>query len=487
MADDDFDDDDTPERDAPPKPKLSTLNLVLILLNWVMAGVFFTMLFLNYQKRQEWSYYIFRNHLLVWGLPLAEEEDNPSVYQVSRPRVRLSGEQIKEAIRDSARNVTPKGEFVTIDEPLPFLIRPSLMTAEVQKDVFKSVGEPVGTLEAEMKRLATAVPAAIDKATEEVLEKLTKQPEDAKRAAVASILLPLSWNVYAVKTVDQKAKAAKGPELDALLKDALQRRMYTDILAPVNIFQPGDLDKFTVEKVSNFETYKIDALKSLLEARLNNATAANLNGEVYLGKDMEGKEQGTAEKRHSAGFLLFAIAQARVPFEDRYVIDKGMERTQLVLGVHQFAIAALAYSRSFKALEDRIVAAISEDREGYLIAAKNANDAMIRTDGFLDKHRAELLRLRDITNDLKHAADRTVEIEKQRKEFQATYDTRVKQLAEATDKLVKARANTAREAETLRQMQQELFRAQVELADAAERNFRLEETIRAIEAGKGAK
>ena len=486
MADDDYD-DDTPERDAPPKPKLSTTNLVLILLNWVMAGVFFTMLFLNYQKRQEWSYYVFRNHLLVWGLPLAEEEDNPSVYQVSRQRVRLSSDQIKEAIRDSARGVTPKGDFLSVEEPLPFLIRPSLLTADVQKDVFKSVGDPVGTLEAEMKRLATSVPAAIDAAADEVLAKFAKQPDDAKRAAVASILLPLSWNVYAVKTLDQKVKAAKGPELDALLKDALQRRMVTDILAPVNIFQPGDLEKFTVEKVADLETFKIDSLKALLEARLNNATAANLSGEVYLGKDMDGKGQGSSEKRHSASFLMFAIAQARVPLEDRPLIDKSMERAQLVLGVQQFAIAALGYARSFKTLEDRIASAISEDREGYLLAAKNANDALVRTEGFIDKHRAWTIRLRDLVADLKHSSDRKVEIEKQRGEFKTTYEVRVKQLTEATDKLVKARSSTAREAETLRQMQQELFRAQVELADAAERNFRLEETIRAIEAGKGAK
>src|SRR5204863_9406480 len=121
----------------------------------------------------------------IWGLPLREEEDFPSASTETRPRVRLTPEQLRDAFK-SRRGVTqvpPREEFLAVDEPVPLRLRPSDLGPEVLKDVFWDLPNPVATLEDEIERLKGNVPVEIDRAAKEVVDKhkADNASEDAKR------------------------------------------------------------------------------------------------------------------------------------------------------------------------------------------------------------------------------------------------------------------------------------------------------------------
>src|SRR5438132_4058930 len=60
------------EEPPPPQGRNTGLTLALCGLNVVAALAFIFLLFLDFQKRQDWSYAVFMNELFAEGLPLAE-------------------------------------------------------------------------------------------------------------------------------------------------------------------------------------------------------------------------------------------------------------------------------------------------------------------------------------------------------------------------------------------------------------------------------
>jgi hypothetical protein len=480
MADADFDDDDTlakPRRHA----KLSILTIVLIFFNWIAAGAFVYLLFMDYRVRQEWSYAVFRNQLAVWGLPLEDDEQNTARNE-GRHRLRLDPDQTKEAFNTPGRGGKGGGTFAPVDEPIRFQILPSHMTDEVKKDHFQGQ-RAVGTLNEEMKHLKADVPGDIKKAAEDVAA--TRKTDEDKRQAISQTLLPLSWDSYAVDKLNERVTKAVGPELDSLLLDALQRRMYADILAPANIFRPGDVEKYTVEKLADLDTYKLEQLQALLEKRFEGAVAKEYDPEVHYGKvwtdnkEKDGELNDSVEKRQRVGFLLFALSQVRIPLTAVLLYPKGLERAQLVSGVYDLATAAQNYVRTLLVLQERVMTALTNDREGYIALKK---EKLIRSAGFADRYDTEIERLKTKVAQIQFEDKRLEDLKGQRTRFEKVLEERKAHLKVITDKLVDTRKETAETLKDVRRLQRELFEAQRTLADAADRNFKLEAEIRAWEA-----
>src|SRR5206468_4292978 len=106
------------------------------------------------------------------------------------------------------------------------------------------------------------------------------------------------WDVWQIKKLDEKLEATKdAKKLDELLDDALQRRMYYDLLAPINVFRPGDLKDFKVEKLSDWDTYKLDDVKDYMKKRLAAAIASTHDVDHHLGKYWTDEASGEANKR----------------------------------------------------------------------------------------------------------------------------------------------------------------------------------------------
>src|SRR5205823_12228882 len=102
---------------------------------------------------------------------------------------------------------------------------------------------------------------------------------------------------------------------------------------------------------------------------------------------------------------------------------------------------------------------------------------------FLDKHRAQVQRIRDLADKVTQAKERHRIAAEQSKQAKKLYEDRLEHQEVITKKVVGARKETGRLAGELRELQRQLFQAQVELAEAAEINYRLEREIRAQEKG----
>jgi hypothetical protein len=530
--DDDKDNDEEASIDeAPsaPSPKITTTALVLIFLNIIMSLAVLTLAVLDHVQRTKDSYRTVINYAKVWGLPLKEEDEGASISSVTRPVNRLTSEQLAKAFaeRRTGKSVG-SDKFQNIEEDTAFLIRPSDMSENVVKDLFWDLQNPVKTLDEEIERLKTAIPTKISEAATEVAETLLKKPEpdkrkfardylaisgDAaqtkaieeqigaasgaalddfvKRAIVHRTLFTIAFNVFQVDELDKKLTAAKGAELDKLVSESIQRRLYYDILAPINVYRPGEMSdsktRFEIEKMADPKV-SLDDIKKMLEKRLDAAIAPQYLIDVHLGKEFwdsgspteAAKTRDAIEKRKHIGFILFTLGQVNKPLIGAKLFDKGVERAQVVCGLNEFTNASLAYVNTIDVLDGRIARAAEASRQGWLVVPKDGKQE-IRTPGFIDIYELEVDRLVKIRERIAIAEKRLGEVKKQRDQFNTLYDERAKQYKDALDRLLTERKNTEKLAKDLRELQVQLHEALVNLAEAGERNFQIEAEIRAIE------
>jgi hypothetical protein len=501
-GDDDDDDGESSMDEAPkkPTPKMTGLTKTLLGLNiFIGVPVFLAALMLDNDKHTAHVYRAIYNHALVLGLPLENEETVASLAQEMRPVMRLTPEQLKKAFTDRRTGFSVPGNepFLMVEEPIPVFLRPSDMTDSLVKDLFRDVSDPVPTLDAEIKRLEGVIPGAIEAAAKEVLDQ-TKSA-DEKRSVIRKVLFPIAWDVWQVKRLNNKLIAAKDEDLDAILTDAVQRRMYYDILAPINLFRPGADGDYKIEKIASvdpydqvysdesvqFKAYSIDDLKGFLKQRLEAALKENYDPEVHLGKrwPSEAMKRDNIERRQVIAFTLFTLGQAQVPTLNKALFPKGLDRAQVVSGINDFTSASVRYVLAMQTLQKRIADAINADRDGVVLSVKGS---LTRTNGFITEYEAEVQRLIGIVESIDTAQKRIADLKTQRDHLTKIYEQRDLQHKATMKKLLDVRKETETIAQNLRGLQGQLHEALLELSEAANRNFRLEAEIRAIEL-KGAK
>lgn len=462
------DDDIDSYDDDQPKAKVSALTMVLCLLNVVAAGAFVYFLLMDLEKRQAWSYAVFLHDVYILGLPLKEEEELLTASRQVAPRAVLRPDQILSA--HQGRKGPDRGPFQAVNEQLPARILPSHLNEEILKDIFGSLKSPVATQEEEVDRIKSSIFMDIAKAAKELAD--AEKTDAEKQQRLEKVLLPLACNTYQVRALDKHIRAAK--DLDKELTDALRRRMLVDILQPLEMNRPGDVESLYLEKVGDLAKTKIEDLEDQLKKRLDGVTSNKYNAVVFHGKDWDQKDRETIEKRRAIAYLLFTIAHVNKP--DGTPLDpKGPDRAQVVSGVYEFAVAAAAYTQALLTLEARVLTFIQGDREGNL-AEKDTK--IERTPGFIDRYPVVVQNLREIVGQIDQAQKRVLDLKDQSQKAQKNYEDRVEHLKEISTKLVNERSRTEKLVVQLRLMQVSLFRAQVELADAAETNFELEKAIR---------
>jgi hypothetical protein len=499
-----------------PRGRNTRLTIALCALNVLAALGFTYLLILDYQKRQEWSFAVFMNELYIAGLPLKQEDDGISTSRVTMARQKLDSKQISDVFSQPQRGGKGGGEFWAVDEPFPTTIRAKDLTPAVLKDYFGSLGTPVATLEAEIARLKNRVPTDVAQVASDAAEAFKGKDDKAKRQFVAKLLLPLAYDIYQVEKLDKTLQAAKGAALDALLADVIQRRMLVDILAPCEIFRPGayKTDKnftYLIEKAGDLDYLKLDDLKNILDKRFAEAVADRYDGSVHLSADWDTEKRDSVEKRDAIGFLLVTIANLQKPdlakpgtFEPLYPDGPGpagtsnMLRAQTVLGLYEFATAAQNLPVTWRIMQQQLLKSIQIDRQGFDIVFNNKSGKfkelegkLTRNEAFIDKHAAEIRRIQNLTLEIKKADNRLKDLQDQNKSVQKIYGDRAEHLKDMTKKLIAARVETAKQVAELRELQAQLYQAQVELRDAADRNDRLLKAIetreRSVKASKGAK
>lgn len=505
---DDSDEFEVPPEKVGPRPKVTILTMILIFLNMVAALGFVFLMSLNFQKRQAWAFATFQRDLEIQGLPLKEEDHGQSASRAALPRMTFSGETLRAAFSKRGGPLARVPEaFKDIDEPMAHTIEPRYLTADILKAYFgDALGPTVPTLEDEIARLKTEFPRMVAdaaKARVEIVKKIADP--DKRRDEVRRLVLPAAYSTKQIRDINTLITTASADKLLEILDEGLQRRLILEALTPVETFRPGTLDKkddkFLIIRAGDLEAYPLAELKRQFEKRMDAAVADKFDGEMFFGEPFAGKPRGSIEKRMTIGLTLLSIAHVHEPVDDgkppKYLAPEGVERAKKVLGLWEFAHSALNYTFCLgmlygetyferdKAGKDRIVSVglltnIKADREGFMIIEdpKTKEKKVLPGASFWDRHDAIVGEIIDLQRDLHATKGRLDAAAAQNKLAEKTYSARVTHLADTVDRLSKSRARTLELVAKARELQEQLFEAQVRLVDAAEANFRLEEDIR---------
>jgi hypothetical protein len=473
------DDEDEAEEEEPAKPvkkaKITGLTLTLIILNVLGSIGFLVLLLMNYERRQGFTHAGIEHEATVAGVGTEEDQKGVTAGTSTLPVPRsMSADELSNAVPGGDRVAAWEGGF-------DFLLYGDAVSPEVRKKIMSDAGEPVLTIEEEMRRLKTALPAKIEETAKSILD--SAKGDADKRTKISALLLPICFDVYQVDKLDKRVQAAQGAQLDALLMDVGQRRIIADILNPVEIYRPGDIEskKPFIEKVADLDLMKLEDVKDALTRRLDAAAKDKYDGETFLGKQWDNQPRWTIEKRQNAAFLLVSVAYARNPmpepkasFEEKLLIQNARKRAERIAGLYDYTAACANYIDALETLQDRVQTALLVDRDGFSIKIKGQDR---QSQGFVDRHADAIQDIQDIKLNIRRATERLGDLTKQRDDANKLYKERLAHVKNVEARIVKARSQTAQDAQKLRKLQDELFEAQKVLADAAAINQQLLEQI----------
>lgn len=502
--DDDFDADDfVDEEESGTAPRTSLLTLVLCVLNVAAAVGFTFLLVMNYQKRQAWSRAVLLHDLQIVGTNLRQEDaEGTSASRLTTPKPRLDPNHLKDAF--SKRGGKSVNEaFKEFQDAFQYDLKAEYLTPEILKEIFD--GEPVKNLEDEVERLQKTLLDDIAGAAKDYVAGLKAKDKPQKRLSLLFSLAHTSEQIETLFIREALADPIRGsvslfgspwpattwpfqpppPKLDDRLGDAVRRRMLVDILAPLDVHRPADLRERLLEKVADVDVVPLSDLEGLMKRRFQAALSDTYDPAIHLGDPWKDQKRDVVEKRKTIAYLLCAIAHVKKPTGD-LLYPKQPERALAVVGVLEFAQAYQEFAKAHVLLKDRVLQAIGADREGQVfevkIDPKDPNKIeRVSHGGFVEKHRKEIQRLKEMAEALEREKKRHKDLQAQVTGLEVIIEERKTQVAQASKDYLKARKVTAKARSELQQLQRELFAKQKELAGAVQRNVALERLIRQAE------
>lgn len=558
------------EPEERPRPAISTVNLVLFIVNLLVALGVVYLLVLDYARRHAWANANFLHDVALQGVPLDDKDNLGAASGESGWALPLEPDWLKSAA--NARGVRGVTEpFQRVNELTTQRVNPVHLGPDTLKHIFKELnaGQPIESLAKELKALSGKLPKDIDDAAAKVAEKV--KTDDDKRKRLRELLMPLAHTTDQVEELEAALKNIKPNQLDAALLEAAKRRLYADILVPLEIRrsleseEPAEKEKdrpldIVVKVTKGKFDVSLETLQELLTKRMEGALA-------------EAGIRDTVERRRIIAFLLFTVSQAKGPDGEPLY---NRDRVEVLVGLQQLIQAADTYAVVLRTLELRHHTAVARDRGyyiypleqrlyddnidtfiaslGQLITSKdkgfdttiqntkqfntqlkqlllqqpgdkrNGPDVLklvkglmakqgiviaedprdmgfkvretafdrevlrlldSRAPGFIGEHKELVERMQLFAAEIKDRDNQLQTLTRQRDERAQHHKLRTEHAGAVKDKLIAARAQTKRLAGELRVLQEQLFRAQVELSDVEQRNLALAERLRLLELKRG--
>ena len=499
----------TVEEPEPEKPRgrTSLLNKLLIVFNLLAAVLFGVVLYIDFAKRQEWARAIFMRDVAIAGVPLDDRDQGTNPEVGAQGRHLLDPPVIKDAYV-KGRNGKAKGRWMGVHENFKIHIRAEDFEPKILAKYFSESGasEPVPTLTKEVSRLRTWVPAEIDAKAQAVAEKV-KAPGD-KQQLLRTILYPLCTEGWQAAAIEKKINDTPPAKLTELLTAAAKRRMWCDILQPLEIFRPSEkvdpaeaakpdkLRKLLVDRAADLDSVTLDQLKDLFLKRCDDVLAKSdwLDSTAPI-------ERNTYEKRRCVAFLLTVIGEVEMPGGDRseqkqamgkkadpgaeggekeggkvavkeeaqrasrqFAFPNAEKRARVVCGLRDFDQACEDLAIVTEVMEGQTAAAIQRDQNHFLALLRDAIDRL---------HGLELRLVR--------RTQEYVNLKKSSEELETLLNDRGKLEQETIAKLTEARATTRQLAMEVQALQDELFAAQLNLAGAQQYNLYLADRLQTVE------
>jgi len=385
---------DDPRDEEKPRGRTSMMTMLLIVLNFLGMAGFAVMLYMDLGTRTEWTKAVFLRDLAMRGLPFDEKDTRVTADSELHLRHELDPPQVKQAYKDRGGPAADK--FLAVSETFSADIRFADLDENLLAAYFRDggAGTPVvATLEAEVKRIKTALPNEIDSVAREVADKVKGKPASDKRDLAKKILFPICTDGSQVLALQAKIyDEQKTPDnkLNEFLVEAAQRRMYFDILQALEVFRPMEkvdppdpekvadpkFKKLLVDRAADVETVKIDDLRQLFAKRCDDILAAR--DWIY-----PGIERPNFERRRCAAFLMVTISQVEMPAAGRpqaeppkdgadkkaakdkterpFAFPKAKRRAEVVCGLRDFNEACQDLTVVTEILENQMVETIRRD------------------------------------------------------------------------------------------------------------------------------
>jgi hypothetical protein len=337
--------DDTPEteprEEEQPAGRTSLWNILLIVFNVLALVGFAALLWADMTKRLEWAEALFQRQIAINGIPL-DDKDKDGQEVALQLKHELDPPLLKEQY--DKRGVNVKDRFVPVSENFKDHVRYSEFDDAVAKRYFESAASSEGvvrTLTQEVNRIKTRLPADIDAVAKVVVERAKDLKADDKRTVVRRILFPLAFEGYQIPALDKMIRETPDAKLDELLEKAAKRRIVFDILMPMEVFRPSEVDDTTktadvrgksqrfVNKLAlvnkgDFEVAYDDMLKAL-DKRFVDVLADTDWNDPTVKRDY-------AEKRRTIAFLLLTVANVETPAAERTPPGKAAEEPKKPAG-----------------------------------------------------------------------------------------------------------------------------------------------------------
>jgi hypothetical protein len=513
-----------PPKEVKPRGRTSLLTVVLIVLNLVGALGFGALLYIDLGKRQAWAKAVLLRDLATVGLPVDDKDarlgTNPEA--AGLPLHDLDPPLIRAAYQ--ARGGKLSDKFMEVRENFKVDVRPGNLDQEILGKFFADggAGNPVATLQEEIKRVKEKLPGEIDAIAQAVAAKAKDRNAAEKQALVRKILFPLcgeGWQLDELEKKIQEQRTAKEDEV--FLASAVKRRLWFDVLKPLEVFRPSEKadladvgkpaakaknKRSVMDRAGNLGEVSVEDLKKHFVKRCDDALAAQ--------DWIDGIKRDNAEKRRYVAFLLAAVSQVEIPGADRTdqkaPVDQGGKklakvekkeggapgdedqkaveppapkgekqrpspqlafptaerRAEVVCGLQAFDQACEDLAIVTEILTNQTVSAIYRDLGQFRYPAPATVNS--NSNGFLAKYDSAVKRIQELALLVGRRERQYQELLGIHDENSKLLETRMAQEKDAIEKLFEARAYTRQLARDLKNLQDQLFIAQINLRGAHE-------------------
>jgi hypothetical protein len=416
---------------------MSIFGKVLAFLNvFAVIGVL-ALMGMNYAKRQNWEYAVFRQDLMIKGLPLDDKETD----QLQQPLVSKIGEKTRQ---DLFRQVSPSTPVSTQKEELD-------RVQGVLQGQFQNAGDKKNQIAA-LARILTPTADTIEQRRRLLVYQSYLQNDNA--------FAVLKQRLLAAHTAAKTRR--EGPE-----KPYEER--FRDALALTFSDPPGALGEefLAVMKANPNENFDA-ALDKSLDNQLTQLQGEFDQGFRNAWNGGEGVQAGApAQQKRSIARLLFNLVEVSNPNVNPDLGDPAYRRVFVVVGVKAAEEAVNDQAGILQALTFETQAERQRERNLFAVEHRKAVDLVLQKKADLDQHNL-LLSVKKKEKDTHETAL------SRRREDVRTYE----------EQLAAERKKATQNLEQLHKLSDELLAERVKLRETSDDNQKLEKQIRVLEAGR---
>jgi hypothetical protein len=324
MADTDEMNADAPPPAQMPRARTSGLTIGLILLNFFAVLAFGALLWMANSKRMEWARAIFFRDLGIVGLPLDDKDTSGARQQgQQQPFADLDPPLLKDAYKN--RGGAASDKFRAIFDTIPVEIGIDDLDTSLVSRYFSEAGvsDPVTTVAAELEKVRSKLPGQLEEAASKVADRFKDKPAAEKRSVLRKMLFPLCTEGRFSVDLNRKIETTPDGSLDAAVKEAALRRMWCDILRPLEVFRPSEPADGEAKRLVARVVEIVDVKDKGLQEKVSLEELAghfSLRCQQFLGAAdwiHPTIRRGIQERRRCVAFLLLTVTQVEEPAADR--------------------------------------------------------------------------------------------------------------------------------------------------------------------------